>query len=470
MRNRRIWIIILALTLLTGGALTARVFLAQRNPAASQWQTASLTQGDLTSTLSTNGSLRSNQTVNLNWKSSGIVDSVSVKAGDRVSTDQELAALSQDSLPQEIILAQVDLNDAQKALNDLYDPQSLSLAQAEKAVADAEKEVEDAEWMVKVLKEGPKQLDIDNAYAAMILAQHRLEQTQENITRVERLVKKNPKDYMFFESRDLYESILKSLKIKEIQDRKAYQNSQYKYEQLTSPVDPVDLSVAESNQTLAKAKLTDAQSQVEQIKSGPSANDIEVAQARVEAAKAFVDRYRLKAPIDGIITQVNAKTGDTVFINQPAIRLDDLSHILIDTQVSEVDINRVQVGQPATIKLDSVAGREYQGTVVEVPEAGQNVQGLVNFNVKVELTNPDEKTRPGMTANVDIVIKKVENVLQVPIEAVRLLNGKRVVYVLDANGQPQPVEITLGISSDKFSELKSGNLKAGDQVVLNPPS
>jgi len=470
MRNRRVLIIILALILLTGGALTARVLLAQRNPAASQWQTAGLTQGDLTSILTTNGSLRSNQTVTLNWKSSGIVDSVSVKAGDRVSTDQEVAALSQDSLPQEIILAQVDLNDAQKALNDLYDPQSLSLAQAEKAVADAEKEVEDAEWMVKVLKEGPKQLDIDNAYAAMILAQHRLEQTQENITRVERLVKKNPKDYMFFESRDLYESILKSLKIKEIQDRKAYQNSQYKYEQLTSPVDPVDLSVAESNLTLAKAKLTDAQSQVDQIKSGPSADDIEVAQARVEAAKAFVDRYRLKAPIDGIVTQVNASPGDTVFVNQPAIRLDDLSHILIDTQVSEVDINRVQVGQPATIKLDGVPGHEYQGTVVEVPEAGQNVQGLVNFNVIVELTNPDEKTRSGMSANVDIAINKVENVLQVPIEAVRLLNGKRFVYVLDANSQPQPVEITLGISSDKFSELKSGNLKAGDQVVLNPPS
>ena len=150
--------------------------------------------------------------------------------------------------------------------------------------------------------------------------------------------------------------------------------------------------------------------------------------------------------------------------------MDDLSHILIDAQVSEVDINRVQIGQPATIKLDSISGRIYQGVVVEVPEAGQNLQGLVNFNVKVEITNPDENTRPGMTATVDIAVKKVENVLQVPLEAIRLLNGKRVVYVLGANGQPQLVEITVGISSDKFSELKSGDLKAGDQVILNPPS
>jgi HlyD family secretion protein len=470
MRNRKILIFILAMIVVVGGALATRSFLSQHNPTASQWQTASLTRGDLTSILSSNGNLRSNQTVNLGWKSSGVVDRVSVNVGDRVSIDQELAALAPDSLPQEVILAQVDLNDAQKALSDLYDPQNLTLAQAEKAVADAEKEIEDAEWMVKVLKEGPDQLDIDNAYAAMILAQHRLEQTQENVARVERLVKKNPKDYAFYESRDLYESILQSLERKEIQDRKAYQNAQFKYEQLIKPVDPVDLSVAESNLSLAKAKLADAQSQVDQIKAGPSSDDIEVAQARVEAAKAFVDRYLLKAPIDGTVTQINAKPGDTVSINQTAVRLDDLSHILVDTQVSEVDINRVQVGQPVTIKLDSVPDREYQGTVVEVPDAGQNVQGLVNFNVKVEITNPDENTRPGMSANVDIAIKKVDNVLQVPLEAIRLLNGKRVVYLLDADGQPQPVEITLGISSDKFSELESGNLKVGDQIVLNPPS
>ncbi len=470
MRYRKVLIFIAVLILLAGGALAARAFLSQQNSTADQWQTTSLTRGDLTSILSANGSLRSNQTVILNWNSSGVVKSVSANIGDQVSTDQELAALDPDSLPREVILAQVDLSDAQKALNDLYDPQTLTLAQAEKAVADAEKELEDAEWTVKVLKEGPKQLDIDNAYAVMILAQHRLEQTQEDVARVERLVKKNPKDYAFFESRDLYESILESLKRKEIQDRKAYQDAQYKYEQLTSPVDPVDLSVAESNLTLAKAKLTDAQSQVEDIKSGPSADDILVAHARVEAAKAFVDRYRLKAPIDGTVTQINAKPGDTAFINQPAIRLDDLSHILVDTQVSEVDINRVQIGQPVSIKVDGAPDREYQGTVVEVPDAGQNLQGLVNFNVKVEITNPDENTRPGMTANVDIATDKVENVLQVPLEAIRFQNGKRVVYVLNANGQPQPVEITLGISSDKFSELKNGNLKVGDQIVLNPPS
>ncbi len=470
MRNRRILIFIFALILVVGGALAARFFIQKQNSKASQWQTASITQGDLTSSLNTNGNLRSNQTINLNWNSSGLVDHVSVKAGDQVSTDQELAVLAEDSLPQQVILAQIDLNDAQKALSDLYDPKNLSLAQAEKAAADAEKEVKDTAWTVKILKEGPQPSDIDNAYASMILAQHRLEQTQEDIARVERLVKKNPEDYQFYENRSMYESILQSLQRKEIKDRKAYQETQYRYEQLTGPVDPVDLSVAESKLSLAKAKLADAQTQVDKIESGPSPDDIQIAQARVEAAKAFVDRNRLKAPISGTVTQVYAKTGDTVTINQPAIRLDDLSHILIDTQVSEVDINRVQVGQSATIKLDSAPGREYQGVVVEVPEAGQNLQGLVNFNVKVEVTNPDENTRPGMSATVDIVVKEVKNVLRVPLEAIRLLNGKRVVYILNADNQPQPVEITLGISSDKFSELKSGGLKAGDQVVLNPPS
>ena len=135
MRYRKVLIIIVVLILLAGGALAARAFLTQQNSTADQWQTTSLTRGDLTSILSVNGSLRSNQSVTLNWNSNGVVKSVSANIGDQVSTDQELAALDPDSLPQEVILAQVDLNDAQKALNDLYDPQTLTLAHAEKAVA-----------------------------------------------------------------------------------------------------------------------------------------------------------------------------------------------------------------------------------------------------------------------------------------------------------------------------------------------
>jgi HlyD family secretion protein len=141
----------------------------------------------------------------------------------------------------------------------------------------------------------------------------------------------------------------------------------------------------------------------------------------------------------------------------------------LDVQVSEVDINSVQIGQPVALTFDAISGKAYNGKVVEVAQAGDSVQGTVNFTVTVELTDPDANVKPGMTAAVTITIKQVNNVLLVPNRAVRLVDSQRVVYIL-LNGLPQQVKVTLGASSDTMSEVVSGDLKVGDLVILNPPS
>ena len=102
-------------------------------------------------------------------------------------------------------------------------------------------------------------------------------------------------------------------------------------------------------------------------------------------------------------------------------------------------------------------------------QAGDSVQGAVSFTVTVELTSPDANVKPGMTAAVTITVKQINNVLLVPNRAVRVVDNQRVVYVL-RNGQAQEVAITLGASSDTQSEVISTNLKAGDLIILNPPS
>ena len=161
--------------------------------------------------------------------------------------------------------------------------------------------------------------------------------------------------------------------------------------------------------------------------------------------------------------------GDQVSPGTKAFRVDDLSHMKVDVQVSEVDINSVQVGQAVTLSFDAISGKVYTGKVVEVAQAGDPVQGAVNFTVTVELTSPDAKVKPGMTAAVTITVKQISNVLLVPNRAVRLVESQRVVYVL-RNGQAEEVAITLGASSDTQSEVVSTNLKAGDLIILNPPS
>ncbi len=149
--------------------------------------------------------------------------------------------------------------------------------------------------------------------------------------------------------------------------------------------------------------------------------------------------------------------------------MDDLSRLLVEVQVSEVDINSVAIDQPALVTFDAVLGKEYHGKVVDVSRVGTSVQSVVNFRVTVELTDPDADVKPGMTASVTITIQSLNNVLLVPNRAVHLVNGQRVVYVL-RTGQLTEVQITLGASNDTMSVVTTGNLSAGDVLVLNPPT
>jgi HlyD family secretion protein len=229
-----------------------------------------------------------------------------------------------------------------------------------------------------------------------------------------------------------------------------------------------DVEQARANLALAQAKLDDAQREWDRLKNGPDPSDVAAAQARVDAAQATIDLSHVIAPIAGTVTEADPMVGDLVSPNTSAFRLDDLSHMLVDVQVSEVDINNVTVGQPVLVTFDAALGKEYQGKVTAVSQVGTSVQSVVNFNVTVELTNPDAEVKPGMTASVTITIQSLDNVLLVPNRAVHLVNGQRVVYVL-RNGQLVETPITLGASNDTNSQVTSGALSTGDVLVLNPP-
>ena len=142
---------------------------------------------------------------------------------------------------------------------------------------------------------------------------------------------------------------------------------------------------------------------------------------------------------------------------------------MVDVEVSEVDINRVAVGQSVVLTFDAILATEYEGEVVEVSPVGNSAQGLVNFRVTIKVVDPDPNVRPGMTAAVNIVVNQLEDVLLVPNRAVRVVDGQRVVYVLKS-GELEMVQIVLGASADLYSEVLSGDLQRGDDVVLNPPS
>jgi HlyD family secretion protein len=228
---------------------------------------------------------------------------------------------------------------------------------------------------------------------------------------------------------------------------------------------------ADEKLALTQAQLDDARRNADRLKNGADPVDVAAAKARVSAAQATLITAFIVAPFNGTITQADPAVGDQVSVGTVAFRMDDLSHLLVDVQVSEVDINTIALGQDATLTFDAILGKAdpYHGKVVKVSQAGDTVQGVVSFTVTVELTDADELVKPGMTAAVNVVIKEQKDVVLIPNRAVRLVNTERVLYVL-VNNQPKLVKIQLGSSDGTNSVLISGDIKEGDPIILNPPS
>ena len=368
-----------------------------------------------------------------------------------------LASLASASLAQNVVLAQADLVTAQRNL-DTFLQSSTQRAQAQLNLVNAQKSYNSANATLSGMQasnRGGSSADIENARAQLTLAQQAYDQAK------------------------IIYDLVKDLPDTDVRKAQAYTNFYNAQQTLTRAQDNLnyfplvpgasDLDLARAKVALAQAQLEDAQREWTRLKDGPDPNDVAAAQARVDAAQVTINSSRLTAPFAGTVTEADPMVGDQVSPGTSGFRVDDLSHLLVDVQVSEVDINNVTIGQPAVVTFDAVLGREYHGKVVDVSQVGTSVQSVVNFNVTVELTDPDADVKPGMTASVTITIQSLDNVLLVPNRAVHLVNGQRVVYVL-RNGVLVQIPITLGASDDTNSEVTSGDLSAGDVLVLNPPT
>jgi HlyD family secretion protein len=451
--NRSLWIV-------SGFVLVAIaaffVFRGQSQAAAeSAYQTVKAERGTLTASVGATGTVRAGQLALLTWQTSGRVESVNTQIGQKVAQDEVLATLLQTSLPQNVIQAESDLVTAQKNLDSVL-KSNLSLAQAEQNLANAKQAVEDAQDKVDSLT-FPRASD------------NLIQQTQANIDLAKKRVALAEDNYKLFKNKPDGDSTKAQALLELTNARQNLTDLTTKYNWYTGKATALDAEKYRAALAVAQAQLGDAQREVERLKDGPNADDVAAAKARVAAVQATLNQARIVAPFDGVITSAEPQPGDLVTTGKTAFRVDDLSHLLVDLQISEVDINSVEVGQPVTLVFDAVQGKTYNGKVVKVNQAGDATAGAVNFIVTVELTDADELVKPGMTAAVTITVKEITAALLVPNRAVRVVDGQRVVYVLK-NGQPVAVNIRLGATSDTTSEVVGGNLQEGDMIVLNPPS
>ncbi|MCX7778688.1 MAG: efflux RND transporter periplasmic adaptor subunit [Patescibacteria group bacterium] len=236
-------------------------------------------------------------------------------------------------------------------------------------------------------------------------------------------------------------------------------------------INQININNAQASLDSARASLAKARDQLAIKKSGPKPEDIRYQEAQIrqqEASLAIIqDKIRktiLVAPINGLITDLNVEVGETVLANQIPITINSLGNFEIELDISETDISKIKVGQPAKISLDALPDEFFTGRVVKIDPAETVIQGVVYYKATVAFDHQDERIKVGMTVNVEIVTAKKENILLVPEIAVRQKNGKKFVKVFK-DKKIKEVEVQTGLVNNKGEvEIISG-LEGGETIV-----
>ncbi|MCF7521733.1 efflux RND transporter periplasmic adaptor subunit [Neisseria sp. ZJ106] len=230
-----------------------------------------------------------------------------------------------------------------------------------------------------------------------------------------------------------------------------------------------ELETAEDALAAAKARVAELKSSIRQM------------QIAINTAEADLGYTRIAAPIAGTVVSIPVEEGQTVNANQTAptiIQLANLETMLNKMQIAEGDITKVKAGQPVSFTILSEADKPFEAALDSI-DPGLTTLSQGSYSKKTDTTenaiyyyaralvpNPEGKLAIGMTTQNTIEISSAENVLTVPVLAVKRKNGKAVVRVLNAEGKAEERMITTGLKDNMNVEVKSG-LKEGEQVVLS---
>ena len=271
---------------------------------------------------------------------------------------------------------------------------------------------------------------------------------------------------------------------------------------------------------LRKRELT-AQSELDAAQTAHDAavaqldvNKAQVAQAQAAINQVAVDlnNTTIRSPVDGMVISRNVDVGQTVAASLQAPTLftiaNDLSKMEVHSNVDEADVGNVWEGQEVTFTVDAFPARRFRGKVYQVRNAPVNVQGVVTYNAVARIDNKELLLKPGMTANVQFLVSRQEDVLTIPNMAMRFkppdqkdeaqdllrqeksrvakpvgtrrtsraggigagaggARGNRhvTVYVLKEN-KAQPVEIQLGVTDGSRTEVRGGELHENDPLII----
>jgi len=284
------------------------------------------------------------------FTASGVISDVLVAEGEAVTKGQPLIQLGDESDTQ-YAAAQLELVSAQKAFNDLQNTAGTDLAQAVIDLKEAQEQYDEAEDYLKYLQNDDK-----------------VPQTE-------------TRSYL-------------------VQSWRGYQyRTKTKHFKGPAPEDWV--TDAENDLALEKAELEAAQRTYDRLKDGVDKDQLAVLEARLNAAKAGVAAFSVTAPFDGVVANLNAKTGSSINAGEIAVTVADFSDWVVNTtDLTEIDVVALEESQEVTVTLDALPDVELKGTILSIGQTYAENQGDVVYEVTILLTDTNPAMRWGMTAAV----------------------------------------------------------------------
>ncbi len=495
-KKRVIWTIVI---LLVAGPIVYGV-IKPKDPGKNTLTEAAKKQ-NIKSTVLATGQVVSTTDLSLSFKSGGAVQQVKVKEGDKVKAGQVLAALDQrdqqasltsakgalaqaqanynrvvsGASSEEISVAQVALDNAKNALDNTVKQQQVLVDSAYKALLNSGLSAVAGSGntgSVTATVSGTYTGSDQGAYKLIIYSTGSGLRFQANgLETSDGIADVTPQPmgikglYVQFSSTSVPTNNTWTINIPNTQSA-TYISS---YNAYNAAVETQRSAVAAAQNAVASAKaaldLKKAQARPADLEAAQA--QILTAQGQLLAAQAAFDNTMIKAPADGTITSVDVKAGELASALKAVIVLQDIGNLHVEANVSEANIADIKPGQSVDITLDALGpDRHFTGLVQTVNPGATVVSGVVNYKVTASVDNiPDVK--PGMTANMTVLVAQKDNVLAIPLRAVILKNGNKVVrLVTDSKKKTyREVGVVTGLEADGgLVEILSG-LDEGQEIV-----
>jgi HlyD family secretion protein len=460
---------------------------------AAEYMTARVDRGNLRNTVTATGTLQAVTTVQVGSQASGTLSSLNADFNSVVKKGQVVAQLDPAVFQAQVQQARANLANAKAGLT-----------QARAAVVSSRAGTADAQ--AKLLA---AQSTVENQQAGVSGA-------QSNVA----VLKAERDDAMsaLKQQQELAAAGVIAKRDLEIAQT-TFKTADARYNQAQAQLNQAvvsERSSAGAGQAQANAQLQQSNAQVNQAQAQVQQAEAQVqqAQAALTLAEVNLSHTTITSPIDGVVVSRDVNVGQTVAASLSAPTLftiaNDLTKMQVIANIDQADMGLVEQAKSATFTVDAFPDKEFKGAIQQMRLNPQNVQNVVTYNVVFDVDNPEQKLKPGMTANLTITIDERNNVLKVPNSALRfrpqsannqsgnnaqsgqggrqrraqqaavgqdqnpttpstapVLPGQtRMVWVLGSDKKPQPRRIVVGLSDGSATEVVSGNLQEGDIVVI----